>query len=137
VQGELAPERAARAYEQELVDYFCGPRPRFDLVLLGMGSDGHTASLFPGASALDERERLAVAVEATYEDRPARRVTLTPPAINTARRVLFLVTGGAKANAVRDVLAGPVTSLPAGQIQPAAGALTWLLDAAAADQLEG
>ena len=136
VWGELAPEAAARAYRRALEDFFCGPRVRFDLVLLGLGRDGHTASLFPGSAALEERDRLAVAVQATYEDRPAERVTLTLSAINSARAVWFLVTGGAKAGIVREVLEKPGGDWPAHLVQPVAGEVTWLLDAAAAAQLE-
>lgn len=136
VQGELEPGAAARAYERDLSDYFCGPRTRFDLVLLGLGGDGHTASLFPGSDALQESDRLALAVEAHYEGRPASRVTLTLPAINSARHVWFLVTGSAKAGIVRAVLEGEGSDLPAQQIRPTAGALIWLLDSGAASQLE-
>ena len=128
IRGELAPEAAARTYDKTLRDFFCGPYARFDLVLLGLGNDGHTASLFPGSSVLDERERLALAVTAVYEDRPAERVTLSLAAINTARHVLFLVTGSAKAEIVRAVLEGSREQFPAQRIQPGAGALTWLLD---------
>lgn len=135
VRGELEPEMAARGYERVLQDYFCGRRTRFDLVLLGLGSDGHTASLFPGSAALGETERLAMAVQAHYEDRPAHRVTLTLPAINSARQVLFLVAGSAKANIVETVLEDPGRDMPAQQIQPTAGQLTWMLDAAAAHRL--
>jgi 6-phosphogluconolactonase len=137
IRGELDPDLAARAYEKTLQDFFCGPRTRFDLVLLGLGDDGHTASLFPGSDALHERERLAVAVEARYHDRPARRVTLTLPALNTARQVLFLVTGSAKAGIVQAVLEGPEGRLPAQQIRPAAGQTVWMLDREAASQLRG
>jgi 6-phosphogluconolactonase len=135
VRGELEPEAAARAYAKALYEFFCGPLARFDLVLLGLGNDGHTASLFPGGAALQETERLAVAVEARYQDRPAHRVTLTLPAINTARHVFFLVNGSAKASIVQAVLEGPAGRLPAQKTLPTAGALTWLLDAAAAAQL--
>jgi 6-phosphogluconolactonase len=133
--GEWAPEQAARAYDRRLQDFYCGPRPRFDLVLLGLGSDGHTASLFPGSDALHETEKLAVAVEAIYQDRPAQRMTLTLPAINTTRQALFLVTGSSKAGIVQAVLEGPAGRLPAQQVQPTAGQLTWLLDEAAASLL--
>jgi 6-phosphogluconolactonase len=135
LRGELQPEAAARGYDRTLRDFFCGPRPRFDLVLLGLGSDGHTASLFPGSDALHETERLAVAVEAHYQDRPAQRVTLTLPAINTARQVLFLIAGRAKAGIVHAALEGPGGRFPAQYVQPTAGQLTWLLDAEAAGQL--
>jgi 6-phosphogluconolactonase len=127
---------AARAYANALGDFFCGPHTRLDLVLLGLGEDGHTASLFPGSAALQETTRLTAAVEAHYEDRPAGRVTLTLPAINTARHVLFLVTGSDKARIVQAVLEGDQKSCPAQQIRPTAGELTWLLDAAAASRLQ-
>jgi 6-phosphogluconolactonase len=134
--GELEESVAARAYEKTLQDYFCGPRTRFDLVLLGLGNDGHTASLFPGSAAMGVTERLTAAVEARYQDRPYRRVTLTLPAINTARQVWFLVTGSAKADIVRLVLEGHGGDLPAQKVCPAAGQLTWFLDGAAASRLE-
>jgi 6-phosphogluconolactonase len=133
--GELEPAAAARAYDRDLRDFFCGPRPRFDLVLLGLGSDGHTASLFPGSDALRKTERLAVAVRAHYHDRPAQRVTLTLPSINSARQVLFLVAGRAKAEIVQAVLEGSAGRFPAQQVRPTAGQLTWLLDAGAGGQL--
>ena len=137
IHGERAPQAAARAYDKTLRDFFCGPYARFDLVLLGLGTDGHTASLFPGSPALraGEKERLALAVTAVYEDRPVQRVTLTPAAINTARHVLFLVTGTAKAKIVRAVLEDADAQLPAQKIEPAAGALTWLVDEEAASLL--
>jgi 6-phosphogluconolactonase len=135
VQGELPPEQAARAYALELEDFFCGPRARFDLVLLGLGHDGHTASLFPGSAALEETIRLVAAVEAQYEDWPAARVTITLPAINASRHILFLVSGSGKAKVVEKVLSDPVGPLPAQQVRPTAGTLTWLIDEAAASQL--
>jgi 6-phosphogluconolactonase len=136
VRGELEPQLAAQAYDRELRDFFCGPPPHFDLVLLGLGSDGHTASLFPSAEALEETERLAVAVTAFYDDRPARRVTLTLPALNAARHVLFLVGGSDKAEIVHTVLDGATAHLPAQRVRPLAGRLTWLLDAAAARNVQ-
>jgi 6-phosphogluconolactonase len=132
VRGELAPKVAARSYDRELRRFFCGPRPRFDLVLLGLGTDGHTASLFPNSEVLEETERLAVATTAFYDNRPAERVTLTLPALNAARQVLFLVSGLEKAEVVQAVLADVEGHLPARRICPVAGQLTWLLDAAAA-----
>jgi 6-phosphogluconolactonase len=137
VHGELEPKRAAQAYDRALHDFFCGPRPRFDLVLLGLGEDGHTASLFPGSPALAEKERLVVPATARYQDRPAQRVTLSLPAINGARQVFFLVTGSAKAGIVQAVLEGSTGPLPAQRVRPLAGQLTWLLDAGAASLLQG
>ena len=135
VHGELDPQEAAQVYARDLGDFFRGSWPQFDLVLLGLGEDGHTASLFPGSPALHETARLAVAVEAHYQDRPAPRVTLTLPVLNAARQVLFLVTGSAKAGIVQAVLEDPGRHLPAQMVQPLAGQFTWLLDRAAASQL--
>jgi 6-phosphogluconolactonase len=135
VAGELGSRRAAREYERSLEGFFCGPHARFDLVLLGLGRDGHTASLFPGSPALQQRQRLAVAVEAEYQGRPAERVTLTLSAINSARQVWFLVSGDDKADIVQAVLEGPEQQLPAQRVRPNAGELLWLLDAAAASHL--
>jgi 6-phosphogluconolactonase len=135
IPAELEPEAAARAYAEVLRGFFGGPWPHFDLVLLGLGSDGHVASLFPGSPALHETARPVVAVTAQYEDRPARRVTLTLPAINAARHVLFLVSGETKAGILQAVLEGPAGQFPAQQVHPTAGRLTWLLDAGAASRL--
>jgi 6-phosphogluconolactonase len=137
IRGELEPGMAARIYERELHDFFCGPQSRFDLVLLGLGEDGHTASLFPDSTALAEREHLAAPTTAFYQDRPAQRVTLTLPAINSARQIVFLVAGGAKAAIVHAVMERPEVRFPAQRVQPTAGQLTWLVDAAAAAQLQG
>jgi len=127
IQGELPPEQAAAAYEAEL-EAVLGAGGRFDLILLGMGTDGHTASLFPGATALEERERAVVAVY--VEQLRAWRVTLTLPVINTARQVLFLVSGVAKAKTLARIRAGE--PLPASLVQPSEGELVWLLDREAA-----
>jgi 6-phosphogluconolactonase len=136
VRGELEPASAARDYEHQIQDFFCGPHARFDLILLGLGEDGHTASLFPGSPALAETERLVAAATAVYQDRPAQRVTFTLPILNSARQVLFLVAGSAKAAVVQAVLEGADDRLPARQVQPLAGGITWLLDAQAAGLIE-
>jgi 6-phosphogluconolactonase len=106
--------------------------PRFDLVLLGMGPDGHTASLFPDTSVLHERSRVAAAVWVVAKQ--TWRVTLTPPVFNQARAVLFLVSGAEKAETLHAVLEGPFDPerLPAQLIAPIAGATHWFVDAAAA-----
>lgn len=136
IQGELAPEAGARAYEDDLRTHFGladGDFPRFDLVLLGLGENSHTASLFPGSPAIHERQRLAVAVEV---DDPIQRhrITLTPSVINHATRVMFLVAGAAKAQAVWNILKGPrdVDKFPAQVVAPDHGEVIWLLDKAAA-----
>ncbi len=135
MRGELDPERAARAYEHGLQDFFSGSDVCFDLVLLGLGEDGHTASLFPGSPLLDETDRMVAAATTGDRDRLAQRVTLTLPAINSARHILFLVSGKDKAAVVRSVVKGLDERLPASRIQPVAGQLTWLLDAEAALQV--
>lgn len=106
--------------------------PRFDLVLLGLGRDGHTASLFPGSPV--EQTAPVVAVMADYDGRPANRVTLTPPVFDDARRVWFLVTGEGKAEAVASTLQGPddPARWPAQRIRPLGGELSWWLDPGAA-----
>lgn len=137
VLGELKPEAAARAYDLELQRYFCGPLPRLDVVFLGLGRDGHTASLFPGSPVLEETKEAVAAVRADYQGRPAWRVTLTLVAINAARQVLFLASGAEKAPIVASVLGSADGSLPAQQVCPVAGQVTWLLDRAAAAGLAG
>lgn len=138
VLAEHGPVEAAEAYERELRRFFHSPAPQipsFDLVLLGLGADGHTASLFPGTAALDEEERLAVANYVPQQN--AWRVTLTFPVLNAAGHVIFLVAGAGKAARVRDVLAAtsPANRLPAQRIRPTSGILTWMIDRAAAAQL--
>ena len=123
MRGELPPEQAAADYRSALRTAL-GPGGRLDLVLLGMGVDGHTASLFPCTTALRERELTVVAMY--VEGLQAWRVTLTLPVLNEARHVLFLVSGDAKASALARVLAGD--ALPAALVQPLSGNLTWLVD---------
>jgi 6-phosphogluconolactonase len=137
VRGELGPETAAQAYMAELRAFFGTRWPAFDLILLGMGDDGHTASLFPGSAALRETAQPVLGVMAHYQDRPARRVTLTPPAINAARNVFFLVSGAGKAQTLRAVLYGPHQPdlLPAQVVRPVGGHVLWLVDEAAASGL--
>jgi 6-phosphogluconolactonase len=139
MRGELVPAEAARAYEQELKSAFSladGEFPRFGLVMLGLGDNRHTLSLFPGhKAAIEETRRLVVADE--VEATPGPRVTFTPPVANHAWRAMFVVTGKGKAEAVRDVIAGPRDPLkfPAQIIEPSDGELIWVLDKAAASLL--
>jgi 6-phosphogluconolactonase len=132
---EPEAERAARLYEDELRAFFTlapGAWPRFDLMLLGLGNDGHTASLFPGSAAVRERGRLVVAP--WVEAQRAFRITLTPPVLSQARRALFLVSGAEKAAALHAVLEGPrePDRYPA---QVVGGNRLWLVDRAAAGLL--
>jgi 6-phosphogluconolactonase len=130
LQGELDPVQAAQRYEAELHAVF-GTQPRFDLILLGMGADAHTASLFPGTPALHEQQRWVVA---HYVDKlQANRLTLTPPIINDAANVIFLIAGADKAAALRSVWHGPhdPDQFPAQSVMPTTGRLIWLVDQAA------
>jgi 6-phosphogluconolactonase len=129
---------AAEAYEKTLRKFFAlepGQFPRFDLILLGMGPDGHTASLFPGTAALEEKSKLVVA---NWVDKlKTSRLTLTLPVLNAARCVAFLVSGMDKAPALHAVLESdaPGEQYPSKLIHPTDGKLIWLLDRAAASQL--
>jgi len=135
MEGELEPEAAAARYESELRNSFRlegAETPRFDLIALGMGPDGHTASLFPHTAALGEMSRLAVANHVQNKD--AWRVTLTWPVINQGASVFFLIGGADKAPLLRAVMMGPrdTERLPSQLIRPSSGILTLLLDKAAA-----
>ncbi len=138
IEGERGPEAAAAAYEAALREDFGDGVPELDLVLLGLGPDAHTASLFPGDAALGERERLAVGVETPGMAPLVSRVTLTLPVVNNAREVMFLVSGEDKAEAVARAFSGtPDPAAPASLVQPSHGKLTLALDPAAASRLEG
>jgi len=130
--------RAAEAYEQTLRDFFhppAGTFPCFDLILLGMGPDGHAASLFPESKALHERSRLVVAN--WVEKFKTHRLTLTLPVLNQASTVMFVVSGQDKAAALREVLEGtqPPELYPSKLVRPTNGNLIWLVDQAAASAL--
>ena len=136
IRGEIEPLQAAADYERTLRRFFSGAHEgagiTFDLALLGMGADGHTASLFPGSELLKEESRW---VASYYADEVRGwRITLTPPAINAARHVTFLVSGPDKAETLLRVLTGPRQPdlLPAQIVEPRSGNVLWLLDSAAA-----
>jgi 6-phosphogluconolactonase len=141
IKGEYADtEKAAQEYEQEIRSYFQlkrGEFPRFDLILLGMGNEGHTLSLFPGTKALQETKRIVTRnwVGKLFTE----RITLTAPATNNAAEVIFMITGSDKASALKAVLEGPrePEQLPAQLIQPVKGKLLWLVDTAAGAMLSG
>jgi 6-phosphogluconolactonase len=130
-----APGEAARQYEAHLRQFFAGGPPHLDLALMGLGEDGHTASLFPGNPVLKETERWTAEV---YEaERKLYRVTMTAPFINQAALVVFLVVGRSKAEVLREILQGPrdPDRLPAQLIAPQSGEILWLLDLEAAAEL--
>jgi 6-phosphogluconolactonase len=126
---------AAQAYEQTLRDFFrpLNSFPRFDLILLGMGPDGHTASLFPGTTALDEKQHWVVAN--WVEKFSTFRVTFTYPTLNYSASVMFLVSGADKAAMVGRALKDPASNLPCQGVRPVDGELNWFLDQAAAAKL--
>jgi 6-phosphogluconolactonase len=131
MEAERADLDAAAADYSALLETEAGAPSRFDVVLLGLGADGHTASLFPGTAALHVGDAWATRGQAPVE--PTGRITLTLPALNAAACVTFLVTGSAKADALRGVIDG---SVPASLVHPLDGELVWFLDAAAARSLD-
>jgi 6-phosphogluconolactonase len=130
VLSELEPDSAARDYAHTLSDFAEPPHawPRFDLTLLGMGDDGHTASLFPNSPV--DVDSPTLAVTANYQGRPANRVTLTPKVLNSSRNIIFLVTGKSKAATLSKIFSDNYmpAKLPAQRIVPEDGSLTWLID---------
>jgi 6-phosphogluconolactonase len=130
IKGELDPVEAAVHYT-ELLRRAAGPGrgwPRFDLVLLGLGKDGHTASLFPGS--MTPEDAVVVAATADYEGRPVERVSMTPAAINSARHVFFMVVGVEKGEIVERVVNGTYDpeQIPAQRIKPLNGEIVWWLN---------
>lgn len=125
------PEEAARLYERTLQNAFGEGENAFDLLLLGMGKEGHTASLFPGLAALDEKERWALAVEVPAV--PAKRISLTYPILNRSSAVYFLISGGDKSGALKEVLrdGSDFHTFPACGIAPSSGIVKYWVDSAA------
>ena len=130
------PETAARTYEHLLKAHFGNAPPCFDLILLGLGTDGHTASLFPGAKALGEQMRWVVPVQRQGD--PVPRITLTFPVLNRGRLIIVLVSGSDKAPILRVALNPPVfpERLPIHQVRPVEGTMVWCADTAAASLLD-
>ena len=139
MKGELGPHEGADNYEEELAAAGFGESlPVFDLMLLGLGPDAHVCSLFPNEPALGECERRVVGVETPGMAPLVSRITLTLPVVNAARRIVVLVTGEDKADAVRRAFSGaPDPSAPGSLVRPESGSLELLLDPAAASLLEG
>jgi len=133
---DLEPAEAALQYEQKIDEFFGKNTKGFDLILLGLGDDGHTASIFPGSPVIHEQEKWVK--EAYVEEQKMYRITFTPVLINQARNVLFLVTGAGKANIINTVIAGEqeINKYPAQIVKPETGRLLWFLDKEAAAQLE-
>jgi 6-phosphogluconolactonase len=136
MEGELGPEIGAANYEASVRERLGGD-PRWDLLMLGLGPDAHCASLFPGKPEVEERQRLVTGVEYAGWDPFIPRISLTLPALNAARRVVFLVTGADKAAAMKRAFGDPAdTSSPAAHVRPRAGELLVFCDEAAAKELE-
>lgn len=136
--GGLPPEEGAKQYQQELEGFFGSDAsgfPVFDLIFLGMGEDGHTASLFPGQEALNERQEWIVAVKGGNPN--VSRLTMTLPVINQGRHVVFLVSGQTKAPVIRAIFEEKARLLPVEMIQPLSGELIYLLDRKAASSISG
>jgi 6-phosphogluconolactonase len=138
MEGELAPEVAAARYESTIRNAFRlegAETPTFDLILLGMGDDGHTASLFPHTEGLNDLTHIVIANHVPQKN--TWRITLTSPVLNQGRAVAFLIEGAAKAQVLHDVFLGPFQpdTYPSQIIRPASGRLTLLLDSAAAAKL--
>jgi 6-phosphogluconolactonase len=137
MRGELPPDEAAAAYEEELRGFFGQVAvPRFDLILCGLGEDGHTLSLFPETAALDVTDRWVVANPVLKLG--TTRLTLTIPVLNASRAVTFLVAGESKAEALKEILEGDADprAYPAKLVRPESGDLTWMVDRAAARLLK-
>ena len=130
------PDQAASDYATELQRFFAGQQPRFDLILLGLGDDGHTASLLPGSAAVHEQVQWTAVARRPEE--PFSRVTLTAPLLNQGASTVFLVSGRGKASVLQSIVKGSneEPSLPAQLIRPQQGELLWLVDREAASQLE-
>jgi 6-phosphogluconolactonase len=135
IKGEEDPTTAARLYEIEIWNFFAGEEPRFDLVLLGLGEDGHIASLFPGTPALAENS--AWAIENQHPTSGMWRISLTYPTILSARNIFFLVQGNSKADITADIILNPQSppNYPAKKIDQADGNIVWYLDKDAAASL--
>lgn len=135
VQGDLPPAEAARRYEAELRKFFGGLPPALDLILLGMGGNAHTASLFPHTAVLEEKKRWVA--EVYVAEQAVSRVTFTAPLINQARQVIFLVSGADKAVALQNVLEGAYQpqEYPAQLIRPNGAHPIWMVDRAAGNKL--
>ena len=136
IKGELAPSLAAQEYENELKSTLGDTQGRLDLLLLGIGEDGHIASIFPGTDAVDEQSALVLPVKTPNQN--IQRVTLTFPILNSAREIRFLVSGKRKSSIVQRVIgtSKPTKDLPATMVRPVNGNLRWLIDNEAASQID-
>lgn len=130
---DRAAQDCAELYQETILKFFGDAAPSFDFILLGLGENGHTASLFPGTNVLEETERLVA--EVFVAEQEMYRITMTAPLINLAKEIVFMVSGASKRVVLREVLAArePRKSLPATLIHPTNGTLRWMADSAAAN----
>ncbi|NIM92507.1 MAG: 6-phosphogluconolactonase [Anaerolineales bacterium] len=139
IRGELGLEEAVADYSSQLAEASPDRNtwPRFDVVLLGLGEDGHVASIFPGPASEQELQAPVIATKLEYQDRPVERVTLTPMVFNTAREIFYLVVGEGKAGALARVFSDEedLNKQPAVRIRPESGRITWFIDEAAGSLL--
>ena len=137
---EVNATLAAMDYENIICEHFSYPQksPIFDIVVLGMGEDGHTLSLFPGEIHQDEKLKMVIAASANYQNRPSDRITLTPRLVNYAKNIIFLVSGKEKAQALNSMFKKPSDPIrnPAQRINPVNGSVFWFIDKEAASQLD-
>ncbi|MEO6131829.1 MAG: 6-phosphogluconolactonase [Saprospiraceae bacterium] len=132
---QFPPQDAAKQYDKEISEFFGEKKARFDLIFLGLGENGHTASLFPGTKVINEKK---AGVRSVYvEEEKMYRITMTAPLINQAHHILFLVTGKKKASVLKNILKGPYhpDKYPAQLINPEKGSVKWFVDSEAASQL--
>jgi 6-phosphogluconolactonase len=136
IKGELGPAKAAEDYRRILSDFAQAGNswPIFDVALMGLGEDGHTASLFPGVINPDEESYPVIPITANYQSCPSHRVTLTPLALKTSRNLVFLVAGHSKADALQKALSDDedLENIPVHRIQSTPGNIIWHVDSAAA-----
>lgn len=134
IHAEDNPDKAASEYEKNINDFFKGVEACFNIILLGLGTDGHTASLFPGTEGLNEKQKLAV--KNYTEDKKTTRITLTYKAINDAKNIIFLISGEEKKEIVKKIFINKEKNYPAVKVEPVNGSLLYLLDKNAAGELK-
>lgn len=135
IQVELGHKQAVSRYQRELQEFFRGSEPEFDLVILGVGKDGHTASIFSDSNYTEQVGNYVSFTMANYENRPGMRVTLTFDAINSAKNVIFMVSGSEKAEIMKKIFHDKQKQFPASYVSPSKGSLKWVLDREAAELL--
>jgi 6-phosphogluconolactonase len=135
IRVELGCKQAVNLYQRELKSFFHNKKPMFDLMILGVGKDGHTASIFPDSDFSKQTGRLVSFTEGNNEDRPGMRVTLSLDAINSSKNIIFLVTGSEKAEIIKKIFHDRNQELTASYVNPEQGSVKWIIDQEAAELL--